>query len=290
MWRAHAVFISVVPSADASLIELAPTNNNGGHPWVPSGRTQNGWRTRALFKFDLISAIPTNATVLSAAAVFEVTGQPSEPPANSAFSLYRILRPWGEGNKFATNPPGFGQGMPASPGEVTWLHSFYPSNEWSAPGGAFGVDFSATSSSFQFIYGVSESPYRFASTPEMVGDVQGWVNEPQSNFGWILICDDEGTIFTARRFASREDTDAMPRLEIEYLVPPRIDSAKREGNNFTLSFTTWPGQSYTVEFRDSFSSGTWQPLTSIGLMTNATLVLIVDTVAAPQRFYRLVSF
>jgi hypothetical protein len=152
------------------------------------------------------------------------------------------------------------------------------------------VDFAATESSFQFIYGTGQSPYRFESTPELVADVQGWVNNPQFNYGWMLLCDDEATLFTARRFGSREDSNAPPRLEIEYLVPPYIASANRAGNQFNFNFTTWPGQSYAVEFRDSFSASAWQTLTNVGLATNAAQVVIVDAVAAPQRFYRVVSF
>ena len=106
----------------------------------------------------------------------------------------------------------------------------------------------------------------------------------------MLLCDDEATIFTARRFGSREDPNAPPQLEIEYIVLPYIASASRPGDHFHLSFTTWPGQSYTVEFRDSFATGTWQTLTNLGLATNATPVSITDTVIGPQRFYRVVSF
>lgn len=286
--RAGAVSITLIPSADTSLIEIAPTNNNGGQAWLLSGKIQNDvYRDRALMKFDF-SAIPTNAIVLSAVVTLEVTRQPGDGLANSPFGLYRMLRPWGEGDKVATTVPG--QGVPATPGEATWRHAFYPTNEWSAPGGASGVDFSDVESSFQFIYGTGQSPYRFESTPELVADVQGWVNHPQSNYGWMLLCNDEATIFTARRFGSREDPNAPPLLEIEYLVPPHITSASRAGDQFHLNFTPWPGQSYAVEFRDSAWAGVWQTLTNLGLATDATPVLITDTVISPQRFYRVVSF
>jgi hypothetical protein len=283
-----AVSVSLLPAADTSLIEIAPTNNNGGQAWLLSGKIQNDvYRVRALLRFDL-TGIPTNATVLSAAVVLEVTRQPGDGLANAPFGLYRMLRPWGEGDKVATTSPG--QGAPATPGEATWLCSLSPTNAWTAPGAAQGADYSEVESSFQFIYGVGQSPYRFESTPELAADVQGWVNQPRDNFGWMLRCDDEATIFTARRFGSREDPDAPPRLEIDYLVPPEITSASHLGNQFNLTFTTWPGQSYAVEYRDSVLAGVWQTLTNVGLATEALQVAVGDTNDPPQRLYRVVSF
>jgi len=285
--RAGAVSATNVSTADTSLLEVSPSNNNGGQAFVISGHIQNPFRARGLFKFDL-AGLPTNTVIQSVALELTVTRQPVDGHANAAFGLHRMLRPWGEGNKIAVVAfPG--QGLAATGGEATWLHSFYPTNAWTEPGGAPDVDFVSEESSFQFIYVVGES-YRFESTPELVGDVQGWVNNPPSNFGWMLICDDESTPFTARHFGSREDPDAAPSLVIEYLVPPRIGSVQRAGNQFTFAFTTWPGQNYGIEWRDSLSSAGWHPLTNVGLATNTTQVLIVNTVTAPQRFYRVVSF
>src|SRR6185295_11004379 len=166
--RAGAVSLTLIPSADTSLIEIAPTNNNGGQAWLLSGKIQNDvYRVRALMKFDF-STLPTNATVLAAALKVEVTRQPGDGLANSPFGLHRMLRPWGEGNKVATTVPG--QGLPATDGEATWRHAFFPTNEWTIPGAASGVDFSDIESSFQFVYGTGQSPYRFESTPELVAD------------------------------------------------------------------------------------------------------------------------
>lgn len=286
--RAGAASLTFIPSADTALIEIAPTNNSGGQAWLLSGKIQNDvYRDRALMKFDF-SALPTNAIVLSAVVTLEVTRQPGDGLANAPFGLHRMLRPWGEGDKVATTVPG--QGLPATAGEATWRHAFFPTNEWTVPGGAAGLDFSDIESSFQFIYGVGQSPYRFESTPELVADVQSWVNSPQSNYGWMLLCDDEATIFTARRFGSREDPDAPPRLDIEFIVPPYVAASGRANDLFHLSFTTWPGQSYAVEFRDSFATGTWQTLTNLEPATNATPVSITDPVSGPQRFYRVLSF
>lgn len=216
---ALAVTEVFIPAADTSLLEISPGNNLGGFIGMNAGTTQEGKRTRALMLFDL-SALPTNAVILSAQLRLEVTRQPDEPPNNSSFALHRMLRTWGEGDKSPIVQAG--KGLPATDGEATWLHAFHATNAWTAPGGAADVDFSSIESSSQFIYGVGESPYFFESSPEMVADVTGWVRSPAANFGWMLKCNDEGTIFTARRFGTHESPDYPPNLTIEYLVPPTI--------------------------------------------------------------------
>lgn len=287
---AHALSITNFPVADTSLMEVAADHNNGGQEFVLAGRTQNGPHARALYRFEFPN-IPADATIQSVVLQLEVTRQPGDASAvNSLFSLHRMLRPWGEGTNVATSNPG--QGTPATAGEATWTHSFYPTNAWAEPGGAAGIDYASGESSYQFIYSPDLSPYRFESTPELVDDVQEWVSHPENNFGWMLIGNDD-TIFTARRFNSREDTNAQPALEISFILPAfhpaRIDRAQRSGNQFNLSFVALPGQSYTVEYRDSLSTADWQTLIAVGTFTETNRVLVVDTVAATQRFYRVAT-
>jgi hypothetical protein len=141
-------------------------------------------------------------------------------------------------------------------------------------------------SSFQQIEDPDHSPYRFNTTPEMVADVQAWVSNPETNFGWMLIGNDN-LIFTARRFGSREDPDALPLLEISYLLPLSIEQVTKSGNQLQLSFTSQPGLNHTVEYRDSFANGGWQTLTNAGLFTEPTNILVTDLITSTQRFYRI---
>src|SRR5204862_27855 len=64
----------------------------------------------------------------------------------------------------------------------------------------------------------------WGSTPELVADVQAWVNDAGTNFGW-LVQGDEAGIQTARRFDSRETTTpgAAPVLTVTYAPPCRAD-------------------------------------------------------------------
>ena len=146
-------------------------------------------------------------------------------------------------------------------------------------------------SSSQYIYGTGESPYRFETTPELVGDLTAWVRQSSSNFGWMLLCNDELSNFTARRFSTREDTfNSPPFLELQYLVPPRIDSIQKQAGQCNLFFLAQADQTYVVQYRDSFTSGDWQTLTVIPPHEQSTNILVVDTATAPRRFYRLNTF
>ncbi len=60
----------------------------------------------------------------------------------------------------------------------------------------------------------TQSPH---STPGLVSDVQGWLGDPATAFGWILI-GDEDNIPTAKRFDTRENpvVSYRPQLTIDF--------------------------------------------------------------------------
>ena len=59
--------------------------------------------------------------------------------------------------------------------------------------------------------------YSVSSTPGLVADVQGWLDNPASNFGWALVIDSAAS-GSAKRFNSRENGTASsrPTLTISY--------------------------------------------------------------------------
>ncbi len=59
----------------------------------------------------------------------------------------------------------------------------------------------------------------WGSTAQLVSDVQGWVDNPATNAGW-MIRGDEGTDETACRFDSGELGFVIPSLEISYQHGP----------------------------------------------------------------------
>lgn len=217
---AWADSVTLIPIADTTLIEITTDRNNGAEAWVNSGTTQNFTKNRGLFKFDIAAHVPAFSVINSVTLLIEVTRQPGDGLNPSNFGLHRMLTSWGEGDKVALDNNG-GMGAPASTDntEATWSHRLFPGIPWAAPGGAPGVDYAIELSADQFIYGVGDSPYTFGSTADMVADAQYWLDNPLSNFGWMLKSQAEATDFTARRFGSRESI-FPPTLLVDYTVVP----------------------------------------------------------------------
>jgi len=57
--------------------------------------------------------------------------------------------------------------------------------------------------------------HAWGSTPETVADAQGWLDDPQGNFGWVLI-GDETSRFASREHAALSD---RPALRVHYTKP-----------------------------------------------------------------------
>ena len=210
--RAQADTVSIPPTKDNTLFSTGGATSNGAGDAVFSGRTGvmgGGVRQRAVLAFDVTGNLPADATVTSASLTLWLIDAPGG--GGQTHTLHRILADWGEGTS-----SGFGgTGAPATPGDATWLHTFWPDQSWASEGG----DFDAAVSGSQIV-GTTEAFYTWTSTPQMVADVQGWLDAPGSNFGWLLL-GNESDLFTARKFASREhDPDLFrPELTIEYSIP-----------------------------------------------------------------------
>lgn len=205
---ASAATLTVAASHDATLIEQPDGNlGNGAGPTFFAGRTNqadNGVR-RALISFDVPPRPSAGGPVRVEKVALVVTVLPSNTPPME-LRLHRVLAPWGEGSSSASG----GGGVPARDGDVTWVHSSYPSAFWSHNGAQFDGEPSAA------IVISEPGVYRFES-PRLTRDVASWAAHPETNFGWILIGDETGRQ-TVRAFASREFPDAAyrPVLEITY--------------------------------------------------------------------------
>ena len=129
-------------------------------------------------------------------------------------SLQRVLTDWGEGTSNAGNgnqpEAGGGGGALAATDDATWIHTFFDTSVWTSPGG----DFSGTISASQEVAGFGS--YTWGPTADMRADVQSWLDQPESNFGWILI-GDEASRVTAKRFDSRESSVSVrPLLTVDF--------------------------------------------------------------------------
>ena len=178
--------------------------SDGQGPFLYSGRNANDNLRRALLAFDL-SAVPAGSTITGVTLTLAMDRTPV--PDAFDFSIYRLLANWGEGASNSGTPGG--GGAPAQPGDATWTRAIYPGTTWSTPGGTFAATASATTS-----VGVVGS-YQWTS-PQMIADVQNWVNNPATNFGWLL--KDDESAFPAKRFVSAENTvvGSRPALVVTY--------------------------------------------------------------------------
>lgn len=199
------------PSKDNSIYEdPAGTLSNGAGVFLFAGVTRDTVARRALVQFDVAGGgIPTGSTVDSVQLVLRMD---RTIVGDVEVAIHRMTGDWGEGASDAQFAEG--TGAPAETGDATWLHSFYDTSLWTAPGGDFVASPSATRPVGQEI-----TTYAWGSTPRMVADVQGWLDAPTSNFGWIIIAD-ESTHTTAKRFGAREEAPAnRPKLRIFYTAP-----------------------------------------------------------------------
>jgi hypothetical protein len=163
---------------------------------------------RALVRFD-VSGIPPGAVVLEA-GVEAFMIRLREP---QTLALHRLTASWGEG---PSNGGDAGIGAPALPGDSTWTHRVWPDQRWAARGGDYLLTASATTPVNGW-----PAPVSWASTPELVDDVQGWIDTPASNHGWMMIGTESGSQ-NATRLASRHDGSpiARPRLRVRWAEPP----------------------------------------------------------------------
>jgi MYXO-CTERM domain-containing protein len=218
--------VVLTASSDNTIWSDGGNLSNGAGALLYAGKTlRSGELRRALLRFPIAGSVPPGAVVQSVRVRLYMDRR-SETFA-FAMSLHRALGEWGEGTSNAGDPGGYG--ADATSGDVTWTRRFWgqATSAWTVPGG----DFAAASAAVP-VGDVGQ--YTWGSTPGLVADVQGWVNTPSSNFGWLLR-GDESTGGSAKRFLARESsyTTLRPQLEITYLP------AVAEGRETEVPLPAW---------------------------------------------------
>lgn len=207
----------IPPFKDNTIYEEYNDNSNGAGDYLFAGMTQGlntggvGKLRRALLAFAIADSLPAGAVVDSVRLTVHI----SKVPDNTAraTTLHRVTANWGEGASDAADPGG--QGTAAEPGDATWFYRIYATESWTTTGG----DFIATASA-QTNFGANDTFPAWASA-QMAADVQGWLDTPVTNHGWI-VRGDEATEQSARRFDSSEHPTAAnrPALRVYYTVTP----------------------------------------------------------------------
>ena len=245
------------PSKDNTLYEDPNgtlSNGAGGHFFA--GRTNGGSIRRGVIAFDIEGSIPEGSTTTSV----KLTLHMSRTLAGwQAVGLHRLESDWGEGSSNAGGNEG--SGASAQPGDATWIHTTFDSALWNAQGG----DFSATATASATVGGIGD--YTWGSNAQMVADVQAWLDDPSTNFGWLLK-GNEDMQPTAKRFDSRQNGTAgnRPELLVEYntaLSPPAVfqfseatySAVERSIAKITVSMVRPPGPSEQVSIQYATEDG-----------------------------------
>jgi hypothetical protein len=207
---AIADIINISPTKDNTLYEFVPADGDrsnalGVHFFT--GETGMGELRRGVLAFDIAGNIPAGSTILGVTLSLNMSMTPSGTPRTT--ELHKLLADWGEGTSVA--PGEEGTGAPATTNDATWRHRFFDTIFWTTEGG----DFSATVSASQSVGVVGMYTW---SSSQMVADVQSWLNDPATNFGWLVL-GDESEIATAKRFDTRESA-SPPVLTIQFRPAP----------------------------------------------------------------------
>lgn len=222
--------VSLVANKDTTLFEdAAGALANGGGNSVFIGRvglTGNFGIRRTLMQFDVAGSIPAGSRILAVSLDMFAAQSSAFLAVNT--DVHRVSQDWSEGTVVA--PGQGGAGGPSQAGESTWLHTDYPNSFWTTPGG----DFDPTPSYSFGLPGIG--PVFTDPEPGIINDVQDWLDNPSTNYGWLMKTAEVLTT-NARRLNSREASGLQPKIQITYLAP---------GETGTYG-TGWPVGSGTFE-------------------------------------------
>jgi hypothetical protein len=238
---ARAAMISINPSKDNTLYQYVPADgdlSNGAGDHFFAGETDDSLLRRGVLAFDIAGHIPQGSTITGVSLSLSMSRTSSD--TSRTVALHKLLADWGEGTSHAQGEEGMG--APATPNDATWRHRFYDTIFWTTQGG----DFSATVSASQSVGPIGQ--YTWSST-QMIADVQSWLNNPASNFGWLVL-GDESTARTTKRFDTRESA-SPPVLTIVYTEPtpsptprasptPTVTATATATSTPTATFTPTP--------------------------------------------------
>lgn len=282
--------IQLNPVADTFIIDNFPTNNAGRSEGFTVGRDNDGTGNirRGLIRFDL-STVPPGSTVTSAILELTVKNVPSNG-IDTEFSILRLLRDWGEGDKLAFRPGSGFRGEPATAGESSWNANLTGTENWSTPGAL--DDAAPTPSASTFVAGLGSYTWTNAGVQ---ADVQRWVDQPHTNFGWLIVCEDELTPKTARLFGSREFTPnpEPPVLTVGFVASPQVRLSEPmawAGSNFQFTVLSVANTTNIVEVSTDVENPTaWSSIGTV-VPTNDTFVVTDTNASDAFRLYRVRRF
>jgi|GEM_PF-1372587 len=214
MFRTFANVTTGVPCAtigadrDNGIFEESWDESNGAGMVLRAGQNNMGEIRRSFIHFDIASHIPAGS-VIDHVELKMYCNRSSG--GSQDVTLRRVQVNWGEGT---SDDGGTNSGDPATPGDTTWHYCFYPTTTWFSDGGSYaGVSAMRT-------IPLEGHFYTWGTTSWMVSDVQGWLDNPGSNYGWAIVAD-ESMMGRVKQFSSRECDNQTKRPELKvYYTPP----------------------------------------------------------------------
>ncbi len=200
---------TIIADRDNTIYSESNTLSNGSGQNLFTGATQTGDKRRTLIHFNL-STIPPGS-VINAVSFSIYCNKIPQDPAPATIELHKLLKDWGEGTSDATGAEG--TGASATTNDATWSFNLFNTSSWTTPGGDFMAVKSASAK------GVDIGT--FSMTGEnLVADVQSFINNPATNFGWIILDSAEGTTSSARRYAARVNANPAlrPQITVTYMA------------------------------------------------------------------------
>lgn len=188
--------VFAVPDVVDTFVRLSdPTLNYGGSARMCGDTTTDD--RRMLVRID-VSSLPAGAQVLSA-TLRVWTGTLTNDLSAQSYSVYRMLEQWDEGAETATA------------GAASW-NERRPGVAWSVAGAGSGSRDDVVRGSF--VPAAIDTEYAVELDPALVA---GWVDDPASNFGLVILsAGSDGACFATTEAA---DPGKHPILSVNWQAP-----------------------------------------------------------------------
>lgn len=279
--------VTIIADRDNSIYSESNTLSNGSGQNLFTGTTQTGDKRRSLIHFNL-STIPANSIINSVSFSIYCNKVP-QTLAPATIELHKLLKDWGEGTSDATGAEGTGAAATAN--DATWGFNLYNTSSWTTPGGDFTAVKSASAK------GVDIGTITMTGA-NLVADVQSFINNSVTNFGWIVRDSSESTTSSARRYAARTNANAAlrPQITVTYSTSLPVTLKAFSGNiQNNQALLTWQtvtelnNQYYEVEHGSDGINFT--PIGKVNGMGNSTAshnyTFTQSNLTSGKHYYRL---
>ncbi len=284
--------ITITADRDNTLYQENGSNSNGLGDHFFAGSTNRGDRRRALLHFDL-AQVPAGVTITAVTLTLTCNRKAS---GSTGINIYKLTSNWGEGTSNSTGQEG--GGAPATVNDATWTNRFAPSTLWTTAGGDFVNTLSFTSPG-----NIELGTVTIPGGPlnNLVQDVQSFVTNGATNFGWILTGSNETMSGSAIRFASTNSTTPAnrPTLSVTYTSSLPVTLSKFTASvNRGKALLQWQTQTEVnnqyFEVEHSRNGVTFSPLGRVAGRGNTTTLeryeYIHQNIAPGKNYYRLAQY